>query len=47
MMKRALDCGAHGVMVPMCETKVCYLERTLHKTGGTNIDAHRNKQKPS
>lgn len=22
MIKRALDCGAHGIMVPMCETKV-------------------------
>ncbi|PYH63716.1 HpcH/HpaI aldolase family protein [Aspergillus vadensis CBS 113365] len=22
MMKRALDCGAHAIMVPMCETKV-------------------------
>lgn len=22
MIKRALDCGAHAVMVPMCETKV-------------------------
>ncbi|CAI7587746.1 unnamed protein product [Penicillium glandicola] len=21
MIKRALDCGAHGIMVPMCETK--------------------------
>ncbi|KAJ5642851.1 HpcH/HpaI aldolase/citrate lyase family protein [Penicillium longicatenatum] len=21
MMKRALDCGAHGIMVPMCDTK--------------------------
>ncbi|KAJ5113983.1 HpcH/HpaI aldolase/citrate lyase family protein [Penicillium angulare] len=21
MVKRALDCGAHGIMVPMCETK--------------------------
>lgn len=25
MIKRALDCGAHGIMVPMCETKVRYL----------------------
>jgi 2-keto-3-deoxy-L-rhamnonate aldolase RhmA len=22
MMKRALDAGAHGIMIPMCETKV-------------------------
>ncbi len=22
MIKRALDCGAHAIMVPMCETKV-------------------------
>lgn len=22
LMKRALDSGAHGIMVPMCETKV-------------------------
>jgi 4-hydroxy-2-oxoheptanedioate aldolase len=30
MMKRALDCGAHAVMVPMCETKV-NLYQTLHR----------------
>lgn len=23
MIKRALDCGAHAIMVPMCETVVC------------------------
>lgn len=23
MIKRVLDAGAHGIMVPMCETKVC------------------------
>lgn len=23
MIKRALDAGAHGIMVPMCETVVC------------------------
>ena len=22
MMKRALDAGAHGIMIPTCETKV-------------------------
>ena len=22
MVKRALDCGAHAIMIPMCETKV-------------------------
>jgi 4-hydroxy-2-oxoheptanedioate aldolase len=26
MIKRALDCGAHGIIVPMCETKV-----TIHQ----------------
>lgn len=27
MMKRALDCGAHAIMVPMCETKVNQTDR--------------------
>jgi 4-hydroxy-2-oxoheptanedioate aldolase len=25
LLKRALDAGAHGIMIPMCETKVCNL----------------------
>jgi len=24
MMKRALDAGAHGIMIPMCDTQVCF-----------------------
>jgi hypothetical protein len=27
MIKRVLDAGAHAIMVPMCETKVCAGER--------------------
>lgn len=25
LIKRAVDCGAHAIMIPMCETKVLFL----------------------
>lgn len=32
MIKRALDCGAHAIMVPFCETKVS-LTSLFHPAG--------------
>jgi len=37
MIKRAIDCGAHAVMIPMCESKVyLYLPlKTIISTQGS------------
>lgn len=32
LIKRALDAGAHGIMVPMCETKVSFIPKLLRCT---------------
>lgn len=39
MIKRALDSGAHAIMVPMCETKVASLPLTPHPSPPTSTRA--------
>lgn len=46
MIKRALDCGAHAVMVPMCETKVILGRIVVVHASFVDRSSHRNKQKP-